>query len=163
MAGLGLTGAEYSFTGAYSIGNNFQLYANGWGGNQYVSTFNVGELAHDLGAIAGVAAFVTDTVGFVNGDIGGLNYATNTGVGAVGMFGGPIGAAAAGGYFLVDTFYPHLADQSGAGALMVDYAQGQQQQLNIYQQQMAQTQGHPFVQATLTQNYIEGTYGVGFP
>ena len=121
FSGLGLSAAEFG-SGAASIGSNWTIYANGWGGNQYVSTLEIGETAHVFGEFAAGASFAVDTYSFISGnpDMSATHYATNTGFGAVGLFGGPPGAITAGGYFLIDSFYPHQEGQTGGGAFMQD-------------------------------------------
>ena len=102
-AGLGLTGLEFG-SGPATVGSNFKPYWKGWGGNGYVSTCKIGEFAHDLGPLGFVAATGVDGLRWYNGDtnMDGGKFWLNTGIGAVGLGGGPIGAGAAGLYFIFD-------------------------------------------------------------
>ena len=99
---------------AYTLGTNLKMYASGWGGNQYVSTYRLGNAIHYGGvALAGVS-FLSDTYSYANGNLTTAHYATNTAINAIGVFGGPVGAGIAIGYYGIsyglDTYYKGGSD-----------------------------------------------------
>ena len=63
-----------------------------------------------------VGAFVADASAYSQGTISGEKFALNTAVSAVGVWGGPVGASVAAGYFALDYFYPN-AVQNGLNYL----------------------------------------------
>jgi len=103
--GLGQSLAENALEGT-SIGSNLKLYSDAFHGNQYVSVCEAGEWAKAAGPYAAGAGFAWDTYGLATGHEQLGKWSVNSGFGALGFWGGPYGAAGAGGYFLLDGFYP---------------------------------------------------------
>lgn len=102
----------------YVFGGNTRLYTSGWSGNQYFNArpFNTQALARYAGiagrvtGVAGVAGDVYNLAANPNRDA--IDYGTtgvNAAMTAVGIWGGPAGAIAAGvyfaGYYGVEYFY----------------------------------------------------------
>ncbi len=118
--------AEYLSFGA-TVGTNGSVYTSGWGGNQSVSTARISNIAGAAGNLLAVVSTGMDAVAWHNGTISGAEFTFNLSLTGLG-YTGPQGAAVAGAYYLVDTFYPGgwLGDGSnqpynGAGALR-DYS-----------------------------------------
>lgn len=75
-------------------------------GNQYVSVCKVGAWAKAAGPWAAGAGFAWDTYGMFTGNESPAKWGVNSGFGTLGFWGGPGGALAAGGYFIIDSTYP---------------------------------------------------------
>jgi hypothetical protein len=104
---LGLSQSIVQFgSGTATIGDNATIYTSGWGGNQYVSTTQIGNIADKVALPLAFISVGVDTIGLVNGDITPTKYTVNTGFTGVGFVAPPYGAMAAGEYFLIDTVYP---------------------------------------------------------
>jgi hypothetical protein len=108
------SGAEYLAFGA-AVGTNGRVYTNGWGGNQFVSTAKIADIAGAAGNLVAVVSTGMDAVAWHNGIISGGEFSLNLALTGVGFM-GPQGAAFAGSYYLVDTFYP-----GGAQGALIDY------------------------------------------
>jgi hypothetical protein len=123
---LGLSQSTVQFgSGAVTIGDNAKPYLSGWGGNQYVSTTKIANIADKIALPLAVFSVGVDTYGLVNGDITPTKYTVNTGFTGVGFVAPPFGAIAAGEYFLIDTAYPggapgFLKDSKPAAASFVN-------------------------------------------
>jgi RHS repeat-associated protein len=104
---VGLSQAIVQFgSGAITVGDNGTIYTSGWGGNQYVSTDGIGEIADKLAApLAGLSIGV-DAYALYQGNITPTKFTVNTGFTGLGFVAPPFGATAAGEYFLIDTVYP---------------------------------------------------------
>jgi RHS repeat-associated protein len=83
-----------------------RYYTNGWLGNQYVKTISIAKVAGAISRIATIGSFLSDTISVFDGNISPTKYSINVTFDAAGYFGGPLGAAAGGYYYTVDTFYP---------------------------------------------------------
>jgi hypothetical protein len=116
-AGFLASVAQYSAASSWSVGDNLGLYTSGWGGNQYVSTTNVGELAGRAGIGLAVGSIAIDAYGLSQGNISTAHFTTNTAMTGIGFLGVP-GAVAAGSYFLLDTFYPSTNPKAGGAAAL---------------------------------------------
>lgn len=108
------SGTQYG-SGARTIGNNLKIYSS-WGGNQHVKTRKIAGLADLGGRTLAAGAFVVDAYAYSQGNISGGKFALNTAVSAIGVWGGPIGAGVALGYFAIDYLYPD-AIQNGLNYL----------------------------------------------
>jgi RHS repeat-associated protein len=123
---LGLSQATVQFgSGAVTIGDNAKPYFSGWGGNQYVSTTKIANIADKVALPLAVFSVGVDTYGVFNGDISPAKYTVNTGFTGIGFVAPPFGAIAAGEYFLIDTAYPggapgFLKDSKPAAASFVN-------------------------------------------
>ena len=111
---------EYA-SGKTRVGSNGRLHSanNATGrvfnGNRYVSTTSVAKLGRVASrGLAGVSQ-AADTVSVLNGDISGGKYLLNTGVGAFGLLGGPMGASTAVTYFGGDAIISIFAEDAGGG------------------------------------------------
>ena len=104
---FGLSQSIVQFGGdTITVGDNGTIYTSGWGGNQYVSTAEIGDIADKLGVpLAGISIGV-DAYGLWQGTISPVKFAVNTSFTGLGFVAPPFGATAAGEYFIIDTVYP---------------------------------------------------------
>jgi hypothetical protein len=123
---LGLSQSIVQFgSGTVTIGDNATIYTSGWGGNQYVSTTEIGSIADKVALPLAFISVGVDTIGVVNGDITPTKWTVNTGFTGMGFVAPPFGAITAGEYFLIDTTYPggmpgYLQDNRPAAAAFVN-------------------------------------------
>lgn len=121
--GLAVFGAGASaienLSGITRIGSNLALYAatrNGgvFMGNQFVKTFSVAK----IGKIAGIGGAVIgtglDLYGVYKGTTTWGQAGENGVFTAIGIWGGPVGAAISVGYFGLNAFYPGGANQAAS-------------------------------------------------
>jgi RHS repeat-associated protein len=106
---------------AMNVGNNGKIYkASGPGrfsGNGSVKVINSAKAAKaGTHALAGVA-FLADSYSYGKGEISGKKYSVNTAVTLVGVFGGPVGAGIAIGYFVGDSVGGEEAGMSSGGSI----------------------------------------------
>ncbi|MDE2014778.1 MAG: hypothetical protein KGJ75_17820 [Alphaproteobacteria bacterium] len=120
IGGVGvLSDATKYSAGAATLGINLRnifnskIYANGWGGNQYVWATGIADAAKSLGDLSVVAGVGLDFYGYGTGQISGTKLGVDLAIDGIGAFGGLPGAAAAGAYYGLEKFYPGGA----AGAL----------------------------------------------
>jgi RHS repeat-associated protein len=98
---VGEFGTGNAVVGLYnSSATSSGLYFNSsfWGGNQYVDTMPISEIAHSAGPILFVGSTLVDAYGYSQGNISGEEFGLNTGFGVVGVAGGPVGAVTAVSY-----------------------------------------------------------------
>ncbi len=142
IAGIAQFGAEYgsgtAVVGLYTdaaASSGFYFNSTFWGGNQYVTTMRISELAHAAGPILFGATVVNDVYGAATHQESPLEAGRDIDAGFIGLVGGPPGAAigityslfhqdinstAAGGFqILTDWYYnaplgPNFADQPGS-------------------------------------------------
>ncbi len=114
--GLAASTLQYSTAGQYSVGSNYKVYTSGWGGNGSVSTAKLAGIADIAGRGLAIGSIAFDAYGYNQGNISGAHLATNTTMTGVGVYGGWPGAAVAGSYFLIDTFYPPKDPKAGGAA-----------------------------------------------
>jgi len=102
---------KYS-AGASTLGINLrnifksQIYLNGWGGNQYVWATGIADAAESLGRVSLGVGVALDAYGAWSGIISPTELSIDLMVDAIGAFGGLPGAAIAGTYYGLQTFYP---------------------------------------------------------
>lgn len=101
--GIGASVAQYGAPSGMSLGNNLKLYSNFYG-NQYVSTLPVGRIAGVAGTGLAVAGVGIEAVQLYNGSLegGGTRFSLDTIVSGLGVSTGPIGAAGAGLFFIIE-------------------------------------------------------------
>jgi hypothetical protein len=103
-------------SGAATIGSNLKVYANGWGGNQYVMTGRVATGAKIVGNVFVGASAVLDGYAWYNNEISTAKLGENLAVDALAVWGGPVGAGIALGYYGLETFYPGGANGAASDA-----------------------------------------------
>jgi len=67
---------------------------------------HLSEIGKAAGQITAGIAVAADTMGYLNGDISGARYTTNTAVAAIGLFDGPFGAGVAATYAVDQLLQP---------------------------------------------------------
>ncbi|MFN0293022.1 DUF6443 domain-containing protein [Pedobacter helvus] len=117
------TGVGFGFTALSNTPGSFRLstaargispkyYGNGWTGNQYAKTFNVGKIGKGLGFAGAAAAVLIDIKGVVNyydnpnapNTVSPGKFSLNAGMSVFGFTG--VGTIPAALYFGVDAYYP---------------------------------------------------------
>ena len=100
VAGIAQFGAEYgsgsAVLGLYTdAATSSGLYFNSsfWGGNQYVNTMQISDIAHGAGYVLFGATVALDSYGVVTGQQTPLAAEGDVSAGYIGLVGGPVGAA----------------------------------------------------------------------
>jgi RHS repeat-associated protein len=110
-AGLGASAAQRAagnaLVGIKRTGSRVVISPGGtFHGNQSVKMSSVARGAELLGRATIVVGIAADVVSVKTGAMSKEKFGENRVVDGISLFGGPYGAAAAGGYYLLDTFYP---------------------------------------------------------
>ncbi|NVM62214.1 RHS repeat-associated protein [Mucilaginibacter sp. SG538B] len=100
---LGLTGASVGYLKGGSV--SLKWYSSGWtgGSRAIIKTARLSKVAETVGRVGVGIGFVADTYEFVNGNISGSHYATNTVMGGIALT--PVGFFTI-PYFVIDAYYP---------------------------------------------------------
>jgi RHS repeat-associated protein len=100
IAGIAQFGAEYgsgsAVLGLYTdAATSSGLYFNSsfWGGNQYVNTMQISDIAHGAGYVLFGATVINDVYGAATQQISPLAAEGDVSAGYIGLVGGPVGAA----------------------------------------------------------------------
>ena len=122
IAGIVQYGVEYNsgtaVVGLYTdAATSSGLYLNStfWGGNQYVDTMRISQLAHDAGPILFGATVLNDVYGAATQQVSPLEAGGDISAGYIGLVGGPVGAAVGVTY----SFFHEEVNSTAAGSFQI--------------------------------------------